>query len=143
MGTKLNPLILFLLLISCKTEKVTNDTVGSTEKEYVIAFKKSVLMGCLNEITNNEFGKSLYNEYNDIGLYTEVAIISHGNVDYASSLGSKYYEKLEPVNYPDVTGKKQGYSKCINYAFYNEEIDSIAKAKYRKLKNANMGYEYD
>jgi hypothetical protein len=142
MGTRLNFLILILFLVSCDTEKATED-VGSTEKEYVIAFKKSVLLGCLNGITNQELGESLHNKYNDIGLYTEVAIISHGNVDYASSLGSQYYEKLETVNYPDVKGRKQGYSNCIDYAFYSEEIDSIAKAKYRGLKNAKMEYSYD
>jgi len=146
MGIKLGYLVLFLILISCDTlNKSESNDIGSTEEEeyYVRAFKKSVLMGCLNEITNNEFGKSLYFEFNDIGLYTEVAVLSHDNVNYAREMGSEHAKTLKPVNYPDVEGRTQGYSNCIDYAFYNEMIDSVAKVKYNNLKNAKMEYIYE
>ncbi|MGM0635335.1 MAG: hypothetical protein ACQESK_04675 [Bacteroidota bacterium] len=142
MGIRLIFLMLILLLVSCKTEREITD-VGSTDKEYVRAFKKSVLMGCLNGITNQEFGESLRNKYNDIGLYTEVAILYHSEVKLASKKGNNYAETLKPVSYPDVEGQYQGYSGCVDYAFYNQEIDSIAKAKYRNLKNGKMEYSSD
>lgn len=143
MGIRIIFLMLILFLVSCKTEKVTTD-VGSTEKEYVRAFKKSVLMGCLDGITNQEFGKSLHNKYNDTGLYTEVAILYHSEVKLAIKKGNNYAKTLKkPVSYPGVEGRYKGYSGCIDYAFYSEEIDSIAKAKYRGLKNGKMEYLYD
>lgn len=145
MGAKLSYLTLFFFLISCASipNKNNSNEIGSTEDEYIRAFKKSVLMGCLNEITDNEFGKSLYFKHNDIGLYTEVAIIYHSDVNYAQAMGSEHAKTLKPVNYPDVEGRIQGYSNCIDYAFYNETIDSIAKVKYNNLKNAKMEYIYD
>ena len=143
MGTKLNILIIFLLVfLSCAIKK--NDThIGSTEEQYVRAFKKSVLMGCLNEITNNEFGQILIRKHNDIGLYTETAILFHGGVKFATNKGSNFAKELDAVNYPDVEDRMQGYSSCVDYAFYNEEIDSIARAKYKELKNGEMKYIYE
>lgn len=145
MGVKLGYLILLFFLISCAIIPNKNDSneIGITETEYIKAFKKSILMGCLNEITDNEFGKSLYFKHNDVGLYTEVAVIYHSDVNYARELGGEFAKTLKPVNYPGVEGRIQGYSNCIDYAFYNETIDSIAKVKYNNLKNAKIEYIYD
>lgn len=142
MGTRLVIFIVMGFLIpSCATKRFSE--VGSTEKEFVIAFKKSVLMGCLNEVTDNEFGKFLVTKHNDIGLYTEVAILYHSEVQLAKEMGGNYAKTLKPVDYPDVTGKKQGYSNCIDYAFYSKEIDSIAKSNYKKMKKGKMNYIYE
>src|SRR5690554_2311604 len=140
MEIKLNTLIMVLSLLvsSCATKKYSG--LGSTEEEFIIAFKKSILMGCLNELTEDEFGKLLVTKYNDIGLYTEVAILYHSEAFFAKCMGVNLAKSLKSVDYPDVAGKKQGYSRCIDYAFFDKEVDSIARIRYKELGKGEMEY---
>lgn len=133
MGVKLNYLSLALLatFLSCKTQKVTSNDF-SEEEYYILAYKKEVLYSCINEKTNREFYLFL-NKYNDLGLYTEVAILYHDTADTATALGRKYSENIKPVNYPDAENKVPIFRDCVNYAF-SKEIDSIARVTYKRTK---------
>ncbi len=116
-------------LSSCKSAKPQ----WPTEEEYYLeAYKKSVLYGCLHEATNADFGEMMEAK-NDLGLYTEAQVLFHFTCDAAVALGKDYSHTIETVSYPDVEGKKPIYSQCVSYAF-GREVDSMARASYRKYK---------
>ena len=56
MGIRLITLLLILCLLSCKARVSHAD---SLEHDYVESYKKAVLYGCLNEVTEGDFQKSL------------------------------------------------------------------------------------
>jgi len=129
---KLLAIILVIAFLSCKTQKIKNNSFSEEEELYVLAFKKEVLYSCINEKTNREFYRFLDN-YNDLGLYTEVAILYHDIADKASSFGKKYSKNIKPVNYPDAENKVPIFRDCVNYAF-GKEIDSIARITYKETR---------
>jgi len=119
-------------LISCSSGKkaITNDYFVK-EVDYIKAYKAFVFYGCFNEGTKGDFFEFL-KKNNDLGLFTETELIFHTSANFADSLGRIYSHKIEPFDYGDGKGKTPNLSACLNYAFSNE-IDSIAKIKYRKL----------
>lgn len=133
MGTKLNfsIIISFVLIFffSCSTKEKNKPF---NEEEYIFAYKKMVLYGCINGKTNNDF-KKIMNKYNDVHS-VEVAILFHETVKKADSLGNLYSKEILPYNnYGDLKGKTPIFSKCVSYAF-SKKIDSIAKKTYKKNK---------
>ena len=136
MGTKLNVLIIAILagcMFGCKTN---NAATSSDEAGYVIAYKKAVLFGCLNESTERGFSK-LLTATNDLGNYAEAQILFHSVYEDAKTIGINHAKLLEPVSYPDAENKIPGYSSCVSYAF-SKEVDSIARLAYAiRLKNPN------
>ena len=127
MGIRLITLLLILCLLSCKARVSHAD---SLEHDYVESYKKAVLYGCLNEVTEGDFQKSLIKN-NDLGLYTEAQVLFHAVCDRAKQRGENYARSIEAVSLPDAEGRR-GYSHCVSYAF-SKEIDSIARVEYRKL----------
>lgn len=135
--TKINYFILIFIvsLTSCKTKA----HIGSTKAEYVRAYKKAVLYGCLNEASNKNFEK-LTRENNGLGLAVETSVLYHHEVLKAKELGSQLSEKIRKINYSDYNGKKPIFSDCVDFAF-SKYVDSIAKSKYKILKNSEIEYK--
>lgn len=129
MGTKLTYLLLIVIFYSCKSTKPQWPT---QERDYIDAYKKAVLYGCLNESTGGNFQKMLI-ENDDLCLYTEVQIIYHDTYEKAKSHGSNYARTIEKVSLPDIENKIPGFSQCVSYAF-GREVDSIARASYKIYK---------
>lgn len=127
-------LISMVLFTSCKTTQ----HVGSTMDEYVMAYKKAVLYGCLNDATNKNFSQFM-RENNDLGLAVETAVLFHHEVLKAQELGSQLSENIRTINYSDYKDKKPIFSDCIEFAF-SEFVDSIAKHKYKTLKKKEIEY---
>ncbi len=128
---KILSLILFLSYTGCKTQK-NKIELNSKEESYVLAYKKSVLFGCINEKTNKDFRKMLDN-HGDLGLYTEVEILFHEIAKEAYAQGMDYSNEITPVNYPDADGKLPIFRDCVSYAFSNK-VDSIARVSYRRTR---------
>lgn len=141
MGTKLKfmmkigkiSLIIFILF-SCKAK----EHVGSSEEEYVMAYKKAVLYGCLDKATDGNFAE-FSRTNNDLGTAVETAVLYHSDVLNAKELGGELSKRIREINYSDYQGRKPIFSDCIEFAF-NEYVDSIAKAKFKILKNSKLEY---
>ena len=103
-------LLWLLSFFACKSSKDFESKVS--EKDYVFAYKTSVLYGCLNEITNNSFYQVL-KEHNDLALAQETAILLHDETEKSVSLGRKYPERINAIDYKDYEGKKPLYSSCV------------------------------
>ena len=125
--------IILLTFLSCKSQKIA-DGNSYSEEDYILSYKKEVLYGCINTKTNKEFYEVL-NKYNDLGLYTEVAILNHEIADQATFLGKEYSKNIKSVNYPDAENKVPIFRDCVNYAF-SKEIDSIARVTYERTRNS-------
>lgn len=126
-------IIIVLLLLSCKSSKPTAE-----EQDYVLAYKTSVLYGCMNS-NNNKFSQYLQNT-NDLGLFTEIEVLKHTETETAIKLGEKFLPTIKPLNYGDAGNKVPVYSQCVSYAF-GAEVDSIARAQYLISKKENLTYE--
>ncbi len=123
-------LVCFIFLFNCKSENKNNDSY--TKEEYILAYKKMVLYGCINEKTNNEFRKIMI-RYNNVNS-TEVAILFHAVANRADSIGGVYSKKIKPYTYyGDLKGKVPLFGKCVEYAF-GTEVDSIAKKTYKETR---------
>lgn len=120
---------LTLMMFSCKAQQ---NIVDKKEEDYVLAYKKTVLFGCLNEATNGEFQNFSKNN-NDLGLSVEVAVLFHHEAKEAKKIGKKLSKKIRTIDYDDYEGRKPIYSDCVSFAF-NKEIDSIARVQFKKLK---------
>lgn len=127
-------LVLTVLITSCKTQ----DTISISEREYLMSYKKTVFYECVNNATNGNLYK-FSRENNDLGIATEVAVIYHSDVEHAKKLGIKLSSNIRTINYSDYNGKKPIFSDCIEFAF-SRHVDSIAKNKYRNLKNSKLEY---
>lgn len=104
-----------------------------SEEDYVSAFKICVFYGCLNKATDGNFQKFLMGN-NDLGLATEVSVLYHSVVNDAESIGADLSENIEPIDYADYEGRTPVFSGCAYYAFKDEQIDSIAKAYFKKTR---------
>lgn len=129
--------LLLLFLVSCQSR---ND-IGTIEAEYINAYKKAVLYGCLNEASNENFQKFIL-ENNDLGLAVETAILYHDEVLKATDLGAQLAKNIRTISYADYEGKRPVYSDCIDFAF-SSEIDSVASERYRVLIKAKIEYIYE
>lgn len=124
-----------VLFVSCKTQKhITN-----AKDKYIMAYKKAVLYGCLNEATNGEFQKFSINN-NDLGLAVEVSIIYHSDVLFAVNNGKELSKNIRTIDYSDYQGKKPIFSNCVDFAF-SKSVDSIARLKYKNLKKSKLEYK--
>jgi len=134
MGTKLKYLYLLTLLIisiSCKIHKIEESS--SKKEDYVLAYKKAVLYGCINAKTNKDFSKILI-EHNDMILTKEFPILFYEIVAEATQLGEKYSSKINThTYYEDLRGKTPIFSDCVSFAF-GKEVDSIAKINYKRTR---------
>lgn len=127
MGTKLILLICAVFFTSCVDNR-TMENEPYTKKEYVLAYKKMVLYGCLNEKTNGEF-RNLMRIHNNVNS-KEVAILFASIANEADSLGIKYSRSINPYDhYGDLKGKVPIFGNCVDYAF-SKEVDSIANRSY-------------
>jgi len=72
-------------------------------------------------------------ENNDLGLFTEVEVISHQKVKEADSIGRKFSHNIKTLNYEDAGNKKPITSRCIYYSL-SKEVDSLAKDSYRRTR---------
>lgn len=95
-------IIISLCLLSCKVRVSQAD---SLEHDYVESYKKAVLYGCLNEVTEGDFQKSLIKN-NDLGLYTEAQVLFHAVCDRAKQRGENYAHSIETVSLPDAEGSE-------------------------------------
>jgi hypothetical protein len=117
-----------LVLFSCKSpQKVL--VSNSEEEDFVLAYKKCVLYGCINDATNNKF--NLFSkENNDLGLAVEVAIMQHAEVSIAIEKGKQLSKNIKSIDYADYEGRKPIYTSCVSFAF-SKEIDSIARVIFK------------
>ena len=121
---------LMFLLISCNTSKRLKQDID--EENFVLAYKKTVLYGCIDEATNNNL--SLFSkDNNDLGLAIEVEIMQHQEVINAKNKGKELSKKIRVINYADFDNKKPVFSECVNFAF-SKEIDSTARILFKKKK---------
>jgi heterodisulfide reductase subunit B len=125
---KITNCILIILIVSCSSKKSQSSI---TETNFVLAYKKAVLYGCINESTSNNFNK-FSNDNKDLGLAVEVAIMQHAEVERAVEKGKALSKKIRRINYSDYGEKKPIFSDCVSFAF-SEEIDSLARVAF-KLK---------
>lgn len=132
---KLIIVIFIILFASCKTQ----NAISSSEREYIMAYKKAVFYECVNNATKGNLYK-FSKENNDLGTATEVAIIFHSDVEHAKQIGIELSSKIRAINYSDYEGKKPIFSDCIEFAF-SKYVDSIAKVKYKNLKNSKIEYK--
>ena len=84
-------IIVFAFIIGCKTQRINNEPYSKAE--YIFAYKKAVLYGCINAKTNKGLEKML-STHNDMGLSKEVAILFHAETIKANLLGKKYSAKI-------------------------------------------------
>lgn len=125
-------IFLCLVIISCKAQKNTVNTVLNEEENFVLAYKTSVLFGCINEATQgsfNEFSK----ENNDLGLAVPTAVLQHAETKKAAEFGALLSKGIIPSGYADYEGRKPIFSNCVAYSF-SKETDSIARAEYNLKK---------
>lgn len=141
MGTKLTSIIiiLFVLTYGCTSK---HKIVYESEEAFIQAYKISVFYGCMNKATNENFQKLIL-ENNDLGTAPQVAVIFHAEVEQAIKVGEEFSEGIKEINYSDYKGKKPIFSDCSYYAFFSKEVDSIAKANYRKNKKIKLDYIYE
>lgn len=125
-------LVMIISIVSC-TSTPKNIIPDSEEEDFVLAYKKCVIFGCINEATNNKFHLFL-NENNDLGLAIEVAILQHEEVSLAIENGKELSKTIEAIYYDDYDDKKPIFSNCVSMAL-SKDIDSIARKLYRVKKN--------
>lgn len=141
MGVRLKIIIVFFVLFcfySCKTHK---KDIKSEEEYYVQAYKTSVLYGCLNEATNENFQKFSI-ENNDLGLAVPIAVLFHAETEQATQVGRELSKKIRAIDYSDYEGRKPIFSDCVGFAF-SKEIDSVARKKFKEFKKGELRYEYE
>lgn len=128
--------IVIITLCSCSSHKNVS-IVSNDEKAWVNAFKDKTFVSCLKESysKNDSIFKmidkiDLYNPYD--GFYTIDSFIMK-----ADNLGRNISKQIPPTNYKDY-GKSNYYmATCLHY-YSSKELDSIAKAEYKKyLKERN------
>ncbi|MEX2349919.1 MAG: hypothetical protein WD554_03485 [Flavobacteriaceae bacterium] len=132
---------IIILLLTSLFSCTTNKHIGSTEEQYVLAFKKAVLYGCINGATDGEFQKFLI-ENNDMGTAIETAVLYHAVVLEAQEVGVNLAKNIEASTYSDYQGRKPIFSNCISFAF-SKKVDSLALARYKELKKGEMRYIYE
>lgn len=125
-------LILLIIVSSCKIQKQPYQTNNFERDEYILAYKKCILYGCIEEATNNNFNK-FSKENNDLGLTIERAILYSGVINEPFELGKKMAKDIRIINYSDYEGRKPIFSDCVSFAF-SKETDSIASISYKKYK---------
>lgn len=128
-------IILLIFVNSCAVKK----KIGSSKKEYILSYKKAVLYGCINSATNQNF-IDFSKRNNDLGLSIETAVLFHSEVLKAQSIGAELSERIRTINYSDYNGRKPIFSDCVSFSF-NKSIDSLAKAKFKELRKAELVYE--
>jgi hypothetical protein len=133
--------ILFIIVsltifYSCKSSK--SSLVNVSKDDYVLAYKTSVLYGCLSESTNEDFQK-IMKENDDLGLAIESEILGKIEVTRLAQIGSNLSKNIQKIDYADYEGKKPIFSNCVQFAF-SKEIDSIAKEEYKKAINTKSKY---
>lgn len=122
--------LLLVFLMSCSgTKKYSKNDFFIEKKTYISSYKIAFMYGCLNEATKGNFRKFL-EENNDLGLFTEVEVLSHSIVAEARYLGGEYAAKIEPFDYGDGKGKVPNFADCFYYA-NSHEVDSIINKKYQ------------
>ena len=129
---KLFIIILGIFLFSCKSFQ-KKPVSNFEEEEFILAYKKCVLYGCINEATNNNL--TLFSKENkDLGTAIEVEIIQLQEALDAINKGKELSKKIKEINYADFEDKKPIFSTCVTFAF-SKETDSIARIlfKYKEM----------
>lgn len=126
-------------LLSCKSTK--GSLVSVSEDDYILAYKKCVLYGCLNESTDGEFYKTM-NKSNDLGLATESEILGKIESTEITQIGRELSKNVRTIDYADFDGRKSIYSNCVDFTF-SKEIHKQAKEMYKKAKYAKLEYKYE
>ena len=131
-------LVAVILLISCKS----NAGIGSTKKESILAYKIAVFYGCVDAATNRNLSE-FTEKNNDLGLAPETAILYHSVVLDAINTGAELAKKIKAPIYSDYQGKRPIFSDCMDFAFREKSIDSMARVQYKKLIKGKMEYIYE
>lgn len=126
---------IFIFLLSCKANK----HIGSSEEEYVMAYKKAVLYGCVNRATKGNLQR-FSESNNDLGIAIETAVLYHAVALEANKKGEELSKGVREINYADYDGKKPIFSDCVDFAF-SRSIDSVARIKYEQLRKGKLKYE--
>ncbi|MHA6278654.1 hypothetical protein ACXYMT_00595 [Salinimicrobium sp. CAU 1759] len=121
----------FLILFSaCGSPNAANK--GTSKEQYVLAYKKAVLYGCIEKATNGNFSE-FTRKNNDLGLAVAVAVLHHSETQKARETGAQLSKKIKSSTYMDHEGRKPIFDQCVNFAFSNE-MDSLALLEYRKFQ---------
>ena len=135
-------LIVLIILSSCSTSKDFRELYPNMKKkDFIESYQIAFVNGCMNAGTNNNFSRFLW-ENNDLGLFSEVEFLSHGVVFEAYSIGRLYANKVEPINYSDAGDRRPYFSSCIYYS-QSQEVVSLIKRQYKKLKKGRLTYDYE
>jgi len=94
-------------LLSCRSTK--DSLVSVSEDDYILAYKKCVLYGCLNESTDGEFYKTM-NKSNDLGLATESEILGKIESTEITQIGRELSKNVRTIDYADFDGRKSIYT---------------------------------
>lgn len=120
-------ILLSFILFSCNSQKIANN--NSDEEIFVLAYKKAILYGCIDEATQSNFTQfSIINK--DLGIAIELEILQHSETLKALNDGKIYSKKIRSIEYEDFENKKPIYSDCVSFAF-SKSSDSIARKLYR------------
>ena len=120
-----------VLVLACNASKKNQSNEFSiSEDAFIKSYKTAFICGCINEATNENFARFM-RDNNDLGLFTEVEVISHQRVKEADSIGRKFSQNIKSLNYEDAGNKKPVISRCIYFSL-SKEVDSLAKASYRQ-----------
>ena len=140
--SKINYCLVFIIVVlsvSCKS----NVHIGSTKKGFILAYKTAVFYGCVNAATNRNLDEFCVNN-NDLSLAGETAILYHSVVLDAVNAGAELAKKIKAPIYSDYQGKRPIFSDCMDFAFREKYIDSMARVEYNKaLKPGEMEYIYE
>lgn len=136
MGTKLTITFLSILLcfsmLSCMHEKrIQKSDYYVPEKDYFDSYRTAVICGCINSLTNDSLNVFM-TQLNDIGLFSDIDLISLATAKEADSLGRKLSRSITPVEYVDAGYKKAIFSGCIKTGL-SKTVDSIISLKYKQL----------
>jgi|TARA_R110000868_G_scaffold367410_2_gene630381 hypothetical protein len=128
---------IFTFLCSCNTNK----RLGFSKEEYITAYKKAVIYGCLDKASNGNFVK-FSEENNDLGTTLETVILYNTQSVEAQNLGANLSKNIKIIDYADYEGRAPIFSDCLDLAF-SKSVKSIAKEKYRQRKKSKLEYVYE
>ena len=124
-------IVCLVIAAGCKTRhQNTNFEYNISENPWIDAFKDKAFVSCLKESYKNDSifkmieEVDLYNPYD--GYYTINEFVAK-----ADNIGRVVAKNIPKTNYRDY-GKSNYYmATCLHY-YASKELDSIAKAEYKK-----------
>ncbi len=101
-----------------------------SESAFSKSFKSIFICACIDNLTNDSL-KTFMKNTNDIGIFTDIEIVSYSIAKEADSIGRIFSSKIIPIHYEDAGFGKPIVSGCINLGL-SEEVNRYLKKRYKK-----------